>query len=333
MQHTTVGLVGAGGIARAHLPAWLSLGVDVVVHSEDDQAPALVRDAGGGRVVDGLQQLLAEADVVDVCTPTPTHRALVEAAAAAGRHVVCEKPLGRTAEDAAVMVAACARAGVRLLPAHVVRFFPEYALLRERVLAGDVGQVAVQRFTRIGSRPVRAWFHDPEQSGGIIVDQMIHDLDIARWLAGEVTSVFARQSTGGPDSSTAAQVTMTHADGAISTAFGGWAAPGTRFRTSFMVAGTGGYLEHDSDTRSPLRTDVPQVGTAPGALLPGPAFLESPFRTELRELLAAVTTGAPSRVSAQDGLVAVALAEAAARSVRDGTAVDVHLPAPTGVAA
>jgi predicted dehydrogenase len=319
-----VGMIGAGGIANAHLPAWLHLGAAVAVHSLHG-APELVARHGGGRVVATLDQLLAEVDVVDVCTPTPTHPELVLAAAAAGRHVLCEKPLALEGATAESMVQACAAAGVQLYPGHVVRYFAEYAALARAVAAGAIGTPAVLRFHRCGARPRAAWFADPALSGGIIMDQMIHDLDFARWLGGEVESVHARLSDsapGGSDGVVSAHVTARHRGGALSSLTGTWARPGTRFRYGFHAAGTDGLLSYDSAADPSLLTDT--GATDGGGLLPVVAMLESPFVTEIREFAAAFAGGPAPRVSAADGVAAVRLAEAANASLATGGPVAVE---------
>ena len=326
----TVGLIGAGGIAGVHLPAWHALGATVVVFSTAGAAE-LTRRHGGGRVVSSVSELLGSCDAVDICTPTPTHAALGRQAADAGRHVLCEKPLARTSSDAIRLIEACAAAGVQVYPAHVVRYFPEYATMHAAIVSGAIGQVAVQRFSRTGSRPESGWFANDDQSGGIVLDQSIHDLDFARWNAGEVATVFARevdQRAGGIRSS---QVILTHVSGTISYVTGTWARPGTTFRTTYEIAGTGGLLRHDSREHPLLIIDG---GTAdlegkapPGAgLLPATPFAESPFLTEIREILAAFRGGPPPRVSADDGLQAIRIAEAAQASLATGRAVTLAPP-------
>ncbi|MCP5100572.1 MAG: Gfo/Idh/MocA family oxidoreductase, partial [Chloroflexi bacterium] len=119
--------------------------------------------------------MLADVDVVDICTPTPLHHSMVLQAAAAGKDVVCEKPLARSVAQAEEMIAACETAGVKLLVAHVVRFFPEYALAKRAVDAGKIGATAVMRFSRCSFQPQKVtdnWFLDQKQSGGMMLDLM-----------------------------------------------------------------------------------------------------------------------------------------------------------------
>src|SRR4051812_39764745 len=151
-----IGLIGAGGIAHVHLPAWVSLGVDVVVYAHAGAGELTAQF--GGRAVNSLDELLASCDVVDIATPTPSHAELALAALAAGRPVVCEKPLARTAAEAERVIEAFEAAGLPLYPGHVVRFFGEYAAMHAAVVAGAIGDIAVQRFTRTGSAPAMPWF-------------------------------------------------------------------------------------------------------------------------------------------------------------------------------
>lgn len=321
-----IGLIGAGGIAHEHLPAWLSWGATVVVFSHAGSEALVGRF--GGRVADTLEELLASVDVVDVVTPTLTHAGLCRAALDAGLPVVCEKPLARTAAEAASVAAAFEAAGVALYPGHVVRFFGEYAAMHDAVAAGAIGDVAVQRFTRTGSAPAADWFHDDALSGGILLDQSLHDLDFARWNAGEVATAYAQEASAGGVRSV--QVVLTHIGGAVSFVQGTWARPGTTFRTTFDIAGTRGVLTHDSSAYPALsidRGDVAAVGAgrvvrAGRGLLPAMAY-ESPFRTELGEFLVALRGGPPPRVSAGDGVEAIRIAEAAQRSLDTGLAVPV----------
>lgn len=338
MARLDVGLIGAGGIARAHLPAWTALGARVTVLSTDGHAEQLAAKYAEFDVtaVQSLDELLERCTVVDVCTPTYTHRQLVLGAIAAGKHVACEKPLSLDVAGAQEMADAARAAGVLLFPAHVVRYFPAYAALAGAVAAGEIGDPAVLRFTRSGCYPVWApWFSDPALSGGILVDQMIHDLDFARLLAGDVVRVHA-QVRGKQDAGAVAgdvatgTAVLTHASGAVSHVLGVWGQPDLPFRTTFRVAGSGGILEHDSTAHTGFRV-LAQGVRRTGEGIPGSPMTESPYLTELREFAAAVEGGPAPRVTAHDGVEAVRIACAAAESARTGEPVELKVTEEAGL--
>ncbi|GCB51663.1 Gfo/Idh/MocA family protein [Streptomyces sp. NL15-2K] len=339
MAELEVALIGAGGIARAHLPAWAALGARVRVYAPDGRAPALAREFGATSV-GSLGEAIAGAHVVDVCTPTDTHREITLTAVAAGAHVLCEKPLALNATEAGDMADAAEAAGVRLYPGHVVRFFPAYARLRDLVAGGGLGRVAVARFTRTGRYPTwSGWFADPARSGGILTDQMIHDMDIARWLFGDVVRVHARQqghlTAPAPEGAVATgTAVLTHAGGAITQVVGVWGPTATPFRTTFHVSGTGGTVQHDSRAHLDLRiTGAASGGPAdgiPAGDLGGFGDLgESPYLIQIREFAEAFAGGPEPRVSARDGVAAVRIAEAAAESARTGRTVELTAQATT----
>jgi predicted dehydrogenase len=230
------------------------------------------------------------------------------------------------------MLAACQQAGVRLLVAHVVRYFPEYALARKLVVEGQIGRPGVLRFTRGSYRPKKPegnWFLDEEKSGGILMDLMVHDYDIARWVAGEVESVYARRIQVEP----AAPVDyglaiLRHRNGALSHIAGAWAYPPPTFRTGFELAGDEGLIEFSSDDTAPIRNLIlrSKGGDSPDVGLPSSPVSESPFTSEIKEFYAALAEGGSVRVSAEDGLAAVAIAEAAIRSAQSRQAVRLDQP-------
>ncbi|MFF1633921.1 Gfo/Idh/MocA family protein [Leifsonia sp. NPDC058248] len=332
MNNLRVGLIGAGGISHVHAAGWKQLGARVTVFSHE--GAAALAERYGFAVAGSVDELLAAVDVVDIVTPSSAHHELALAAIAAGRDVICEKPLAVSSEAARELEAAAEEAGVRLFPAHVVRFFPEYANLKRQVDAGRIGTPAVLRFVRGGEAPrAGSWFFDETGGGGIVLDQMIHDLDQALWLAGDVEQVYAVQSPPTVDGVVpgivTAHVVLTHTSGAISHVQGTWGARGTTFRTKAHIAGTSGVLTIDSGIDLPTTLDIPRVseaeGPETGGYLPPPVHAESPYTTQLRELAEAIAGGREARVSAADGIRAVALAEAAAESIRTGLAVDVDL--------
>jgi predicted dehydrogenase len=208
--------------------------------------------------------------------------------------VICEKPLTLDVATSQRLADASVQAGRQLLPAHVVRYFPAYAAIHEQVLAGDVGRLTGLRLSRRGASPTSPWFHDEHASGGLVTDLMIHDYDQALWLAGDVSEV--RASQWYDDGGEHARVELTHTSGVVSEIHGTWGPEGTRFASSIHVTGESGDLDHDSSTP-----------TAP---------YESPYTTQLRDLVSACTDGTTPRVTIQDGIRAVRVAEAVRTSLR-----------------
>lgn len=311
------GIVGSGSIAAVHARALKALGIRVVVSSRS--RPDAFAARFGCEAVDSLGELLSLSDVVVITTPTDTHPGIVRAALDAGVHVVCEKPLTLTSAAAVELAAHAASSGLVFLPAHVVRFMAPYASAKADVAAGRLGEVVEGRFFRGGSSPVTGtWFEDDARSGGIIMDLMIHDLDQARWMLGEVATVSAVQKPATVDGRVPefveAEATLTHVGGAVSVVRVVWGAAGTPFRTTFALHGDRGELSYDS------LADATTVSDADGHL-PAAVGVEDPYLIQLRELVGAVRGEIVPRVGAEDGVAAVALAEAARHSVASGRVV------------
>jgi myo-inositol 2-dehydrogenase/D-chiro-inositol 1-dehydrogenase len=314
-----VGIIGTGGISRAHAPGWIGAGAELHAHSlEGVQRFA---EQFGAEIHDDLDDLLAEVDVVDVCTPTPEHPAIVHRALDAGCDVVCEKPLALRAEDARALVEHAERAGRMLFPAHVVRYFPQYAAAKRAIDAGSIGTPAVLRFERSGAMPTQPWFADETRSGGIVMDQMIHDIDQAIWMAGPVASVFAQENRRGQDGSLrTAHVVMTHEAGAISHCRGLWGARGTVFQYTFNLAGATGRLEYDSAAGTGVAWDAvaSSRGDEEGGYLPDVSGMDSPYALEIQDAISTLTAGTAPRVTGEDGVRAVEVALAALESIATG---------------
>ena len=316
-----VGLVGAGNMAITHAGGWDAAG-DTVTHvlaSGSTRAKKMSGDLGA-ELVSEFAVLLDAVDVVDICSPTDTHLEYIKTAAAAGVPIVCEKPLGRNARQADEAVAVCADAGVPLLVAHVLRFFPEYSVAKQRVVAGDLGNVATIRLDRSTYFPMGdgSWFSDEARSGGVVLDLLIHDVDYARWVAGDVTRVYARLAkpagSGGH-----VLATLRHVDGALTHVQGSWAFPEGSFRTSLEIAGSDGLLTmHGSESFSSIVAEKGEVSAVPQ---PPSTLAESPYVTQMKHFSAVLHGLEDPVVSARDGAAAVHICEAVAESIDTGLAV------------
>ena len=126
--------------------------------------------------------------VLDVCLPTDLHCEATLTGARYGRHVICEKPMALTLEDADRMISACDEAGVNLMIGHCIRYWPQYARLKEIVDSGELGRLQVINLTRYGEFPSWAtdnWQADECRAGGGALDMRIHDTDFILYLLGE----------------------------------------------------------------------------------------------------------------------------------------------------
>lgn len=335
-----VGVIGAGNMGTMHARCWSRLPgarVVAIADRQTDKARALAGQIGSpeqvARVFAGGEDLIAEGgvDAVSICLPTPLHRPLTEAAAAAGKHVLSEKPMALTLEDCDAMIAAARQAGIVFTIGQVVRFFPEYERAKRLLDAGAVGAPAAVRIRRGGDFPRTDtdWYADPAQSGGVLFDLMVHDLDWLLWCFGPVTRVHAqglveRLARGEVDHQDYALLTLRHASGVISHAEGTWCDPGG-FTTTFEVAGDAGLLEHDSRKAAVLRQATRQSEGGPGVAVPESPLApdDNPYYREIENFAAAIRSGASLRVSPEEARAAVAVAIAARESIRTGRAVDV----------
>jgi predicted dehydrogenase len=197
---TRVGLIGCGNVALGdHVPSYLSLPDLYRLVAIADPTPDRLEL---GRSMSGLaardchadaDELLSrdDLDLVDICTPQHLRRDLVVAAAAAGRHVLSEKPLATTPADAWAMVAAAEAAGTTLAIMHNFLFFSEVRRTLELIASGEIGQVEVAILNWLGveDRPGTAaycptWRHDPRQAGGGVLMDMLHIVYLAEALLG-----------------------------------------------------------------------------------------------------------------------------------------------------
>src|SRR5215213_1532894 len=327
-----VGIVGVGFMGTTHAAGWAETPAEIVgFTAETEKEAGTLSKQYKTTVYPSLEEMLPDVDVVDICSPTHLHYEMALKAAEAGKHIVCEKPLARTTKQAREMVLACQKAGVQLLVAHVVRFFPEYALAQAAVAEGQIGRPGVIRLHRGSYRPKKPagnWFLDEVKSGGILMDLMIHDYDYARWVAGDVESVSARRVTQlHPDAPVDyGVVVLRHRSGTLSHIAGAWAYPPPTFRTHLEIAGDRGLIEFDSDGTAPIQNLILRTGgaDAPDVALPSSPVSESPYTAQLKEFYRALAEGAEPRVSATDGLVAVQIAEAALESAYTGQSVELQ---------
>jgi predicted dehydrogenase len=200
----SVAIVGGGFMGQTHAGAWSAQAGHarvVAVSSRSHERAARVAALCGAEATDDLYAPLErpDVDVVDICLPTPQHREAAERAFAAGKHVLLEKPIALTLADADAIVAAAERAGKLLVVGLVLRFWPEYVELRRIAASGELGRPLAASAQRLSPPPAwNDWMIDPERSGGVCVDLMVHDFDTLTAVLGPPRRVFARALRSGP---------------------------------------------------------------------------------------------------------------------------------------
>ena len=319
-----IGLVGAGFMGGVHLNAYAGIPEVEVVGVADARTEAAVAGSEmvGARPYASYEELVAAEDVevVDVCLPTAFHRELAERAAGEGRHVILEKPIARTMEDAQQILEAFSGDGPRLFVGHVVRFFPEYVGIKERIDAGDLGTVGVVRTSRRSPFLLgwNDWYADWRASGGVLLDLVIHDFDFLRWTLGEVERVYARGVLGREyNRLDYVLATLRFRGGAIAHVEGHWGYPGP-FNYSIEVAGSRALLTAEST--EPATLELIRETAAPGEV-PDLAPGKNPYQKELEHFVRCISTGEESIVEGRDAYEALRISLAATESVLSGRPV------------
>lgn len=190
-------VVGAGYIGITHIEAHRTAGnvrLVGVVEKNEKLGEEIAARYGVAHFssLDELLRAAPEVQMVDVCVPTWLHEECVVAALNAGKHVLCEKPVTFSLESLQRMQAAAERAGVQLMIAQVIRFWPEYERLQALQAQGAFGKIHMVHARRLCETPNWApWYADPEKSGGALFDLMLHDLDFVQFFLGKIDRVFA----------------------------------------------------------------------------------------------------------------------------------------------
>ncbi|MDA7424829.1 inositol 2-dehydrogenase [Thalassococcus lentus] len=324
-----VGLLGAGRIALVHAKAIATDPNSKLVAVSDfvPEAAQNLADAHGCAVGTN-ETIIADPniDAILIATPTDTHSDLIEAATAAGKAVLCEKPVDLSLERARACLAKASTHGKPIMVGFNRRFDPNFAALKAAMDAGEIGKPELMSITSFDPAPPPLSY--VRVSGGLFRDMMIHDFDMANFLMGTlpktinaVGSSLVDPEIGNAGDVDTAAVTLTYADGRI-------AVIKNSRRASFgydqrvEVLGSEGMLQ----AQNMLENTVVK-STADGVVGAKPVhfFLErymSAYRSEWAAFVAAVTQGAPVPVDLQDGVDALAMAEAATLSAQNGAPVD-----------
>lgn len=324
------GLIGCGAMGRDLGMALKEQVAEAeVVAAFDPFAPNLERLCAdlGAAPASSLEQLLGRDDVqaVIVASPNHLHCEHTLAAAKAGKHVFCEKPMALSVADCDRMMAACDGAGVKLMVGHSMRLYPLPRKLLEMAAKGELGQprfgFASYFFSGFKGRESGAWHIARERSGGLFFHMAIHHIDLFLAIFGPARRV---QYAGGHhgaqvrDFDDVASILIEFASGATAVLTASSLSPVPWRELVFLFSGglarmdsPWTYLEFGPDEQHLIRVEPKEV--------PGPGAVEA----ELRSFTRWVVYNEPPVFGAREGRAAVAVAEAAQRAEETGQAAEV----------
>jgi len=326
----TFGVLGAGRIGKVHgLTIAKSDKAKIAYVADADAKAAAALAASVGAKVSTVEAIIAAKDVdaILICTPTDTHADLIEAAAKAGKNILCEKPVSLSAERTLACLKVVEKAKVPLMIGFNRRHDPNFASLEKRLRAGEAGNIElVTIISRDPSPPPVSYI---ERSGGLFRDMMIHDFDMARFLVGEefVTvhafgSALVDPAIGKAGDVDTASVHMITASGKIAVITNSRRAT-YGYDQRMEVHGSKGMLRANNVHETTVEFASAQGFS--GAVVQN-FFLErysAAYAREVDAFLEAIDKGTEPSANGHDGLMAQKLADAATQSAKTGQPVKV----------
>jgi myo-inositol 2-dehydrogenase/D-chiro-inositol 1-dehydrogenase len=321
-------LLGAGRIAGVHATAITANPGSTLVAVSDINADAAAKLAGQyGAEVRTTEAILADPaiDAVLIATSTDTHSDLIERATAAGKAVLCEKPVDLSLARAQACRTAAARTGKPVMIGFNRRFDPNFAALKAALDRGEIGKPEMLSITSFDPAPPPVAYI--KVSGGLFRDMMIHDFDMANFLMGAAPVTVSAVGTclvdpaiGAAGDVDTAVVTLSYADGRIAVIKNSRRAV-YGYDQRVELLGSEGLLQAQNMLE---HTVVKSTAAGVTGAKPTWFFLERympAYAAEWAAFVAAVGSGSPLPVTLDDGVAALAMAEAATRSAQTGQPV------------
>ncbi|MCB0063873.1 MAG: Gfo/Idh/MocA family oxidoreductase [Caldilineaceae bacterium] len=340
-----VGILGCGKIARLHAGGYRAAAdlAQVVVCCDEYNIELAQKMAVsfGAESTDSWRAVIEREDVdaISLCMPPYQHAEIVHAAAAAGKHVLVEKPFGMDLAESRRMVEAAAKAGVVLMVGQNQRFQPEHVAIKELLDRDAIGRVLALRFdcNQFISRmyPPDSWIFDRKLSGGGMVAQTaVHKIDLMRHFFGEITEVAAFQGytglnpgyhPGGNEDIVA--FLMTFANGIIGEAFylfGAYKTPIPTMTSELTIFNGDKGIIHNVMGWYIYSTEIPEYSGGLTKLeIPSYPYSDS-VNAEVRHFLACIQTGEEPITSGRDNLGTMAVVEAIYRAAETKSVVQVE---------
>jgi myo-inositol 2-dehydrogenase/D-chiro-inositol 1-dehydrogenase len=322
------GLLGAGRIGKVHGKA-ISSNPKAKLVAVADAFPKAADDLAAqyGCAVRSGDSIIAATDIdaVVICTPTDTHADLIERLARAGKAVFCEKPIDLDVERVKACLKVVDAEGGTLMVGFNRRFDPHFQAVKDVIARGEIG--AVEMVTIVSRDPGAPPVDYIKRSGGIFRDMTIHDFDIARWLLGEEVETVTAQASVLVDPAIGEAGDYDSVSVMLATASGRHATISNSRRATYgydqriEVHGSRGAVA--AENQRPVSIEV---ANAAGYTRPPlhdffmTRYTEA-YAREISAFIDFVESQSPAQPSGIDGLIALAMADAALKSVKEGRAV------------
>jgi predicted dehydrogenase len=332
VEKLRIGVIGVGFIGALHARIFKELATAELVAVTDSNAQLARQRAKelGCEQVDSIAAMVRRKDIdaVSICTPDDYHVEPVLQAAEAGKHILLEKPVARTAADSLAIQQACDRAGVRLMVAHILRFDPKYARVHDEIARGELGEIVHISAKKLNPRLTAQRIKDQTS---ILFYIGIHEVDIVQWFAGSrISRVYAqkvRKVNAAHGADDCFFVVMNFANGAVGGLEFSWALPanypipiecgvevvGTKGAAHIEVVGQGVRMYKESGEVIPELSVWPEIH---GQIL-------GDLRVELEHFVSAVIEKEDFIVSTTDAVDAVRVVEAILSSAERNQPVEI----------
>jgi predicted dehydrogenase len=328
---TRIGIIGAGAIAQAHLDGYEQVAdgarISAVADVDIEAARRYAQRAGDAAVFTDYRELIASpfVDAVDICLPHHLHAPAIIAAAEAGKHVLCEKPLCVSLAEADAIASAVASSGITLMCAHNLLFLPTVGPARDLIREGRLGSLYTARTTDSFFSPADAanigWRADRAMSGGgELLDTGYHPTYLLLHLLDgqpvEVTAMLSRHRLDFLEGEDSAQVLVRFTDGVVGSIETSWAYEPAGSTDVFSVVGDRGSLW--SDGRSLM---FKERGNEPVVIMEADDDTPEPITLEVIDFVSCLRDGRRPLHTEVEGIAVLKVILAAYASAEQGRIV------------
>lgn len=346
MAGMKVGIIGTGAIAHKHAQAYRNIGFTVsVCHNASPDSGRRFAEQYGARFAPTYEEVCSDRDVdfVDVCTFPDFRLQPLRLCAANGKHIQVQKPISTSTAVARQMIEVAAASGILLGVVSQHRYDDSCIFLKSAIAQGRLGRliqcdcyVKWWRSAEYYSRPIKGSWHT--EGGGALINQAIHQVDILRWLAGPVESVFGMWQLGAVHSIESEDVVnamlryRSGATGVIQASTAIW--PGYTERIELHGTKGTAIISGDKLTHWDVQEDngpaAPVAGNVASGASDPMAISLAPFERQFQDFADAIRTKRRPSISGEDGLAALELVEAIYKSCRSGVSTVIgNVPLPS----